>query len=663
MALATHPAPERLCAFGLGRLDAGEREEIEQHVAHCDSCCQALHGIENDTLLNLARAAAATPSSSSTLLNDVPPELANHSRYAIVGPLGEGGMGIVYKAEHKVMGRTVALKVIGRRFTANPGAVDRFRREVKAAAQLNHPNIVTAHDAEEADGLHFLVMEYVEGVSLNRFVAKRGPLPPGMACHFIRQAALGLQHAHGKGLVHRDIKPHNLMLTRKGQIKILDFGLARLSEAGGDGGSNTAPNLVMGTPDYLAPEQARNSHDVDIRADLYSLGCTFYFLLTGKTPFAGDSPLAKVIAHTEATPEPVTGLRQDVPEEVAAIVARLMAKQPADRFQTPAELAAALAPLAKLTAEQERIEVVQAVEAVEARSTATFAFGNTPAVAAEPLRLGEPRRPNSRFKRKKRRNQWIGPLAALGVMAAVVAIAVAVSVRFWPAIKNRNQAGRGAPPEVNRVTEGSSPKRPDQPNAAASARRTNKVLVMIPSAGLYYQDFVPMSGWLQQSGFSVVTVSAQNQQPVLQYRDSKATTNVDKAIIPDRALSQPLSAADYDAVIFTGATVEEFIDGEPGQRVKQFVQEMMNSGKVVGAICLGERVLLKHGFLFGRRASTPKYQGAYFKSGMADSDLGKITWPNSYREKVVRDKQLITTGAPEEVRPFTQEVIKALKEK
>src|SRR5262245_23903735 len=249
----------------------------------------------------------------------VPPELADHPRYRILEVVGEGGMGVVYKAEHKLMARAVALKVIRKRLMASADAVERFRREVKAAAQLSHPNIVVAHDAEEAGGLHFLVMEHVEGISLHRLVAKRGPLAVGMACHFVRQVALGLQHAHSKGMVHRDIKPHNLMVTRKGLVKILDFGLARLTEEP-SGNSATRPNIVVGTPDYLAPEQARNSSRVDIRADLYALGCTFYFMLTGRTPFGGDSPLEKMLAHTEVPTPSVMALRADVPAEVANIV-------------------------------------------------------------------------------------------------------------------------------------------------------------------------------------------------------------------------------------------------------------------------------------------------------------------------------------------------------
>src|SRR5262249_43931811 len=181
-------------------------------------------------------------------------------------------MGSVYEAEQIVMRRRVALKVIRRAATASPAALERFGREVRAAARLSHPNIVTAFAAETAGDLHFLVMEYVQGISLASLVNERGPLPVEEACEYVRQAALGLQHAHERGLVHRDVKPGNLIRCSDGTVKILDFGLAALTAEGG--GGLTEANVVMGTPDYMAPEQAEDSHGTDIRADLYGLGCT-----------------------------------------------------------------------------------------------------------------------------------------------------------------------------------------------------------------------------------------------------------------------------------------------------------------------------------------------------------------------------------------------------
>src|SRR5262245_32079854 len=366
MPIATipHPAPDILAAFGRGDLPPDDRVAVEIHVAKCDSCCDALAALSEDHLAGLAREAAASPANSDTLhQSDTPHELADHPRYRILGQLGAGGMGVVYKAEHKLMGRIVALKVIGRRYTSSPVAVERFVREFKATGQLHHKNIVTAHDADTWNGLHFLVMEYVEGMSLDRLVARRGPLPISTACQCVRQAAQGLQHRFEQGMVHRDIKPHNLIVTRKGQVKVLDFGLARLVAAAdtdsptiGGGAPNpstgvTTPSLVIGTPDYLAPEQARNAHAVDIRADIYALGCVLYFLLTGRPPFGGlSTAMDKLFAHVEKEPHPVQAIRPDVPAELDAILKRMIAKNPADRFATPGEVASAMKPFTRMDA-------------------------------------------------------------------------------------------------------------------------------------------------------------------------------------------------------------------------------------------------------------------------------------------------------------------------
>ena len=265
--------------------------------------------------------------------------------YVLLEKLGEGGMGQVFKARNWKLGRVVALKVIRKERIDNPDAVRRFQREIRAAAALDHAHIVRALDADEVAGAHLLVMEYVAGTDLSKLVKKDGRLPVDKACDYVRQAALGLQHACERGLVHRDIKPANLLLTTGDVVKILDMGLARLNRASDDdaSGTMTREGAVMGTLDYISPEQAMDSHEVDIRADLYSLGCTLYFLLTGKPPFPGGEALQKLLKHRLHEPVPVEQLRPDTPPGVAAVVRRLMAKRPEDRYQTPAEAATALA--------------------------------------------------------------------------------------------------------------------------------------------------------------------------------------------------------------------------------------------------------------------------------------------------------------------------------
>jgi WD40 repeat protein/serine/threonine protein kinase len=295
------------------------------------------------------------------------------AKHLILGPyrllerLGEGGMGQVFKARHEGLHRVVALKVMRKERMANPDSIRRFHREIRAAAQLSHPNIVMAYDADEVDGTHFFAMEYVDGIDLDQLVRKAGPLPVEQACDYIRQAALGLQHALECGLVHRDIKPANLLLAyppgRGGTIppessgsssyqtpvvKILDMGLARLHHSEGtleSATSLTQEGKVVGTPDFMAPEQATNSHTADIRADLYSLGCTLYYLLTGHVLYGGGTPMEKLLRHRLEPPPPIERVRPGLPAAVRAIIYKLLAKRPEDRYLTPAELAAVLAAL------------------------------------------------------------------------------------------------------------------------------------------------------------------------------------------------------------------------------------------------------------------------------------------------------------------------------
>jgi serine/threonine protein kinase len=276
--------------------------------------------------------------------------------YVLLERLGEGGAGLVFKARHRRMNRVVALKLLRKELLADAEVLGRFYREIQIVSQLDYPNVVHAYDAGPAGSTHFLAMEYVEGIDLGRLVKQGGPLPVEQACEYIRQAALGLQHAHERGLVHRDIKPHNLIMDRRtGPIKLADLGLARLSRpaneeatavlTGGVKGSGTlTPEnaVLMGTLDYLAPEQALDFHSADIRADIYSLGCTFYYLLTGQPPFAGGTLAEKLLKHQQAEPPRVEQFRNDVPAAVSTVLRKMLAKRPEERYQAPAEVAAAL---------------------------------------------------------------------------------------------------------------------------------------------------------------------------------------------------------------------------------------------------------------------------------------------------------------------------------
>jgi serine/threonine protein kinase len=266
-------------------------------------------------------------------------------KYLILERLGAGGMGIVYLGEHKFLRRRVAIKVLPLALAHDAWFLEQFYQEAQAVAALDHPNIVHAHDVDQDSGLHFLVMEFVDGSSLQEIVKRHGPLDSLRAAHYIRQAALGLQHAHEVGMVHRDIKPGNLLLSRQGLVKILDLGLARLFRDTHNDSPEELGNAgrMVGTEDYLAPEQIVDSDKVDIRADIYSLGATFYFLLTGIAPFDEvQAELLKLIRHVTRKPRPMRELRPQIPEGLAVIVERMMAKNPWERFQTPGAVVQAL---------------------------------------------------------------------------------------------------------------------------------------------------------------------------------------------------------------------------------------------------------------------------------------------------------------------------------
>jgi serine/threonine protein kinase len=261
--------------------------------------------------------------------------------------LGEGGMGRVYKAQHSRLGVVRAVKVIRKEKLKHPAAEPRFLQEVAALAKMEHPNVVRVYNADQIGDTHYYEMELIDGTDLTKIVKAQGPLSVSDACEYIRQGALGLQHAFEKGLVHRDIKPSNLILSRKGRVvKLVDLGLARLTEAdpADEMGRITQEGFVIGTPDFLAPEQARNPMDVDIRADIYALGGTLYYLLTGKVPFDGLNPTEKLLKHCTEPPPSLRALRPDAPPQVEQIIHWCMAKQPEARPQTPLQLAMALQP-------------------------------------------------------------------------------------------------------------------------------------------------------------------------------------------------------------------------------------------------------------------------------------------------------------------------------
>ena len=329
--------------------------------------------------------------------------------YLVLDKLGAGGMGMVFKARHRRLNRIVALKILPPSFARDRTAVLRFKREVEAAGRLKHPNIVAALDADEDRGVHFLVMEYVEGHDLDQLVHQRGPLSVIQTIDFLVQAARGLEAAHAEGIVHRDIKPSNLMLDSQGAVRVLDLGLARiveasqpLGEAKGGAGRLTESGVYMGTVDYMAPEQAEDSRRADHLADIYSLGCTLFFLLAGREPFGGETTIKRLLAHQERPAPTLFSARPDVPPALEEAYQKMMAKRPLSRPASMGEV------ITLLEACQAMIAETSAARGDRTKSRPTLLVVNE-----VNLKRAAPARPGSEASVLARREPALG--ADLGV--------------------------------------------------------------------------------------------------------------------------------------------------------------------------------------------------------------------------------------------------------
>jgi serine/threonine protein kinase len=366
-----HPTDSTLHAYGLGKLDDSTAESVNQHLESCPPCRSRVAELTSDSFVGRLRVAQASPNPAGPVVSSVaglsiltdrstssspppastlPPGLADRPDYEILRELGRGGMGVVYLANNKLMGRLEVLKVVSSHLANQRGVEDRFLVEIRNAAKLHHTNVVTAYSAFRLGESVVLAMQYVEGLDLARLVEARGPLPVANACSYVHQAAKGLQHAHEHGMVHRDIKPNNLMLARESNravIKVLDFGLAKVRSEGPADGALTHDGQMLGTPHFIAPEQISNAREADIRADIYSLGCTLYCLLTGGPPFQGTSLYDILQAHHSMDATPLNLKRPEVPIELASLAAKMMSKDPERRFQEPKEVAQALTPFFK----------------------------------------------------------------------------------------------------------------------------------------------------------------------------------------------------------------------------------------------------------------------------------------------------------------------------
>jgi serine/threonine protein kinase len=330
-------------------------------------------------------------------------------RYRVMRKLGAGGMADVYLAEDEELGRRVAIKILNERHANDDSFVERFRREAKNAAGLSHPNIVSIYDRGEAEGTYYIAMEYLDGRTLKELLIARGPMPIGDAIHYTRQILNALRFAHKKGVVHRDIKPHNVMVDGDGRLKVTDFGIARAGAS-----QMTEAGAIVGTAQYLSPEQARGAA-VDQRSDLYSIGVVLYEMLTGNVPFTGESPVEIAMKHLSDTPRPPSSIRPEIPPDLDMVVLRALAKNPDDRFQTAEEMDAELAYIA----DGGSVTAITADAATAVLSGTSLA--NAPTAIAAPRRERRPGTYRYQDPPPRRRTIWPWLLAILGLVAALLA--------------------------------------------------------------------------------------------------------------------------------------------------------------------------------------------------------------------------------------------------
>jgi eukaryotic-like serine/threonine-protein kinase len=659
-----HPTHTQLAAFCQGRLSTADAEQLETHLQHCTTCCDAMsHVACDDGLARLARAVHGqgvdtetsgistartkvdtsdkipasrnapdksvqpTPGADRVPDPDIPEELRRHPRYSVQRVLGRGGMGVVWLAEHQMMRRLVALKVIGAKFTTDRAAVERFHQEVRAAAKLTHPNIVTAYDAEQAGQLHFLVMEYVDGLSLAEHVRQHGPVSIDMACDVIRQTCSGLRHAHGHGMIHRDIKPQNLMLGHDGVVRILDFGLARLAFSDGPVSPTartevrlTATDMMLGTPDYMPPEQAVDPGSVDARADIYSLGCTLFFLLTGRAPFEGCSFEQLVTGGLRKRIAALRELRPDVRLPLLRLVERMTAERPEDRISSAKEVMVLLdsmlmpdrrndqqgTPTTHPAAPPEQHNLLTN----RTRSPLPHRPSKRHSTAREGPAVMPDHRPwSARRSRASRAVAGTGTRMLRWIAAASMAVLLVAGglLAFRDGFFRTDQIRTPVPPDAtlkasadNRQPPAMNPQAPPGVAAPPAARsrvgarlgHRFRILYVVPATDFYWHDVGPVSRLLTEAQCDVQIASWSAQASLLNNAGPEVK-------IP--LLLADVDPTDFDALIIGGGPgivrlAESCPEADEAERI---IRSMIASGKPIAALSGGPIVLAKAKLLQG----------------------------------------------------------------
>lgn len=538
---------------------------MEQHLEKCSRCVEQLGSIKGDTLGDrLLTVGTLFDRVQETDRAEVPPALRDHPRYEIIERIGGGGMGDVYQAKQRSMDRLVAIKVLRQSLFENDRAVARFHNEVKIAASLNHPNIVHSYDADLSNGLHILIMELVNGAKLSDVVAHEGPLSPFDACQIAVEIAKGLEYANEEGMIHRDIKPQNIMVLPDRSIKITDFGLAKLTlgNLDRDEGSLTYEGEVFGTPDYIAPEQIRDASGTDRRSDIYSLGCTLYFMLTGRPPFAEQSVGEKLASHLEKEPLSLAELRPNIPFELIQAIERMMQKSAERRPQTYLEVVESLDPFCNS-------------EFVDADPMAIV----PQAVAVETAIDLPPPSPSQRQATFSRRTL----LGGGGIVFAIVGICLwAMGVFPSPF------GGSTTNPRSGKI----------------------KIAIVVPSVNAYFPEIQGLFRAAKRRSDVEIEFLAEEIGPVGFFHHKAGPP---RKIRIDQTLVN-VSASDFDAVIFTGGwngdgpkDTKYAFDERLNQQARQFCRELLKQGKPVAGICGGTAVLSKAGLLRDRQVANCRY--------------------------------------------------------
>jgi putative intracellular protease/amidase len=472
-------------------------------------------------------------------------------------------------------------------------------------------------------------------------------------------------------MVHRDIKPHNLLVNRKGHLKILDFGLARLSADPSSGqvvstAGLTNPSFVLGTPDFVAPEQARDSTAVDIRADLYSLGCTLYYLLTGKPPYPTGSVIEKLFQHCESCPPRASDLRSDIPAEVESVLQKLLAKNPDDRYQTPAELAQALAPLIRPGSGTTPTNRTMPVIAASPPRSETRAIRRPLAAGApEEVVVTEPVAKPSKLTRKskskkQRKKAFPLPIVPLILLLALPLLGYAGyrAAAPWISKLTADAATSKTPPPgepvVNRplpeMTPGpSSTAPPRSQDASPSSSSGPMVLLVVPHRGLWHADYHPVKALLDKAGYHTETVSS--EYGVCQAYPAPGNDGPD--VLPQNLITN-VHPPMYEAVVFVGATTSAFEDSSTpaGRATRQLIEVLTKAGKPVSAICAGQKVLVSQGYLKGKSAARNQYT-------VEHPGADTVNWIDT---AVKQDGNIITGADADAAEPFVKTLITAMRQ-